>query len=91
MVMIEAIEAETGVPIAEQFDLIAGTSIGGCGALVRAQPAPLVYSLNRRSAIAQFDYPKRRLTDCKSIPQLRLSPVLPARHRTILPDASPSR
>ncbi|KAL3904364.1 MAG: hypothetical protein SGPRY_011310, partial [Prymnesium sp.] len=58
MVMIEAIEAETGVPIAEQFDLIAGTSIGGCGALVRAQPAPLVYSLNRRSAIAQFDYPK---------------------------------
>uniref|UniRef100_A0A7S2BAL4 PNPLA domain-containing protein n=1 Tax=Haptolina brevifila TaxID=156173 RepID=A0A7S2BAL4_9EUKA len=33
MVMIEELEAATGRSVAHQFDLIGGTSIGGCGAL----------------------------------------------------------
>ena len=33
MVMVSEIEAACGRPISEMFDLIAGTSIGGCGAL----------------------------------------------------------
>lgn len=37
MVMIEEIEAVIGRPIAECFDLVAGTSIGGCGALIISQ------------------------------------------------------
>ena len=37
MVMVEEIEAVIGRPIAECFDLVAGTSIGGCGALIISQ------------------------------------------------------
>lgn len=37
LVMIEEIEAFIGRPIAECFDLVAGTSIGGCGALIISQ------------------------------------------------------
>lgn len=36
MVMVEELEAATGRPLGQQFDLIAGTSIGGCGALFLA-------------------------------------------------------
>ena len=32
VVIIEELEAALGWPVAEQFDLVAGTSIGGCGA-----------------------------------------------------------
>ena len=37
MVMVEEIEAVIGRPVAECFDLVAGTSIGGCGALLISQ------------------------------------------------------
>ena len=33
LAMVEEIEAATGSPVASCFDLVAGTSIGGCGAL----------------------------------------------------------
>ena len=33
MAMVDEIEALTGRPVSEDFDLVAGTSIGGCGAL----------------------------------------------------------
>ena len=33
LAMVEEMEAVLGAPIAEHFDLIAGTSIGGCGSL----------------------------------------------------------
>jgi len=33
LVMAEEIELQTGKPLASLFDLVAGTSIGGCGAL----------------------------------------------------------
>ena len=31
MVIVEEMEAATGVPASESFDLVGGTSIGGCG------------------------------------------------------------
>ncbi|KAL1528999.1 hypothetical protein AB1Y20_010320 [Prymnesium parvum] len=41
LVMAEEIERLTGRPLAEQFDLVAGTSIGGCGALfINRYPLP---------------------------------------------------
>jgi patatin-like phospholipase/acyl hydrolase len=33
VVIVEELEAALGWPVAETFDLVAGTSIGGCGAL----------------------------------------------------------
>eukprot|EP00966_Prymnesium_polylepis_P233040 5389686-Prymnesium_polylepis.1 len=45
MVLVEEIERVTGAPVAEQFDIVAGTSIGGCGALFinrYAQPGQAV-------------------------------------------------
>jgi len=41
LVMAEEIELQTGKPLASLFDLVAGTSIGGCGALfINKYPAP---------------------------------------------------
>jgi hypothetical protein len=41
LVLAEEIELQTGRPLASLFDLVAGTSIGGCGALfINKYPAP---------------------------------------------------
>ena len=37
VVLVEELEAALGSPVADQFDLVAGTSIGGCGALFVAR------------------------------------------------------
>ena len=42
VVLVEELEAALGSPVADQFDLVAGTSIGGCGALFVARYGALV-------------------------------------------------
>ena len=49
MVMVAEIEAACGRPVSEMFDLIAGTSIGGCGALFLSKFQHAAISKARRA------------------------------------------
>ena len=64
MVIVEELEASLGWPVAEQFDLVAGTSIGGCGALFvakyGARATAMARTAMRELQLQCFAQPSRR-------------------------------
>jgi hypothetical protein len=49
MAIVEELEAATGTPACRSFDLVAGTSIGGCGALFLSKYGPNATALAREA------------------------------------------
>ena len=64
VVIVEELEAALGWPVAEQFDLVAGTSIGGCGALFvakyGARATAMARTAMRELQLQCFAQPSRR-------------------------------
>jgi hypothetical protein len=57
LVLAEEIEIQTGKPLASLFDLVAGTSIGGCGALfINKYPAPGEATRMARLALSELQH-----------------------------------
>lgn len=57
LVLAEEIELQTGKPLASLFDLVAGTSIGGCGALfINKYPAPGEATRMARLALRELQH-----------------------------------
>lgn len=79
MAIIEEIEAATGQPAADTFDLVAGTSIGGCGALFLSKYAANATAM-ARAAMHELQY---RCFSDRSVRRL-------LRHGHVCSDAAPN-